>query len=130
MDIWAEDSYPEEKTHNQAKYTYAPYLVVPRPAEIVKCGGCGILMLLCLKVERALKCQLPSLSTAFHRHKDRSENGAVGNCDMAGIAARWRSSAAGSSLDTMLGIRVLCLLSFTCVPWYSLRCLNRLEFLS
>ncbi len=79
---------------------------------------------------------------AFHRHKDRSENGAdgisdiegkaarvaasergqrgsfngaVGNCDMAGIAARWRSSAAGSSLDTMLGIRVLCLLSFTCV---------------
>src|SRR5437867_5618471 len=72
-------------------------------------------MLLCLKVERALKCQLPSLSTAFHRHKDRSENGAVGNCDMAGVAARWRSSAAGSSLDTMLGIRVLCLLSLTCV---------------
>ena len=38
-------------------------------------------------------------------------NGAVGNCDMAGVAARWRSSAAGSSLDTMPGIRVLCLQS-------------------
>ena len=35
------DSYPEEKTHNHAKYTYAPYLVVPRPANIVKCGGCN-----------------------------------------------------------------------------------------
>jgi hypothetical protein len=39
MGIWAEDSYPEEKTHSQAKYTYAPYLAVPRPATIVKCGG-------------------------------------------------------------------------------------------
>ena len=37
--IWAEDRYPEEKIHNQAKYTYAPYLVVSRPARIVKCGG-------------------------------------------------------------------------------------------
>ena len=115
MGILAADSCPEEKTRNPAKYTYAPYLVVPRPAKIVKCGSCGILMLFCLKVERALKCQLPSLSTAFHRHKDRSENGAVGNCDMAGVAARWRSSAAGSSLDTMPGIRVLYLLSLTCV---------------
>jgi hypothetical protein len=39
MGIYPEDSYPEEKTHNHAKYTYAPYLVVPRPAKIVKCGG-------------------------------------------------------------------------------------------
>jgi len=60
MGILAADSYLEEKTHNHAKYIYAPYLVVPRPAKIVKCGSCGILMLLCLKVERALKCQLPS----------------------------------------------------------------------
>src|SRR5881392_2901547 len=38
--IYPGDSYPEEKTHNHAKYTYEPYLVVPRPAKIVKCGGC------------------------------------------------------------------------------------------
>jgi hypothetical protein len=38
MGISAADSYPEEKTHNHAKYTYAPYLVVPRLAKIVKCG--------------------------------------------------------------------------------------------
>ena len=74
--------------------------------------------------------QLAAKVAASERGQRGSFNGAVGNCDMAGIAARWRSSAAGSSLDTMLGIRVLCLLSFTCVPWYSLRCLNRLEFLS
>jgi len=41
MGILAADSYPEEKTHNHAKYTYAPYLVVPRPAKVVKCGGCN-----------------------------------------------------------------------------------------
>ncbi len=35
------DRYPEEKTHNHAKYTYAPYLVVPRLAKIVNCGGCN-----------------------------------------------------------------------------------------
>ena len=40
MGIYPADRYPEEKTHNHAKYTYAPYLVVPRPARIVKCGGC------------------------------------------------------------------------------------------
>ena len=39
--IYPADSYPEEKTHNQVKYTYAPYLVVLLPAEIVKCGGEG-----------------------------------------------------------------------------------------
>src|SRR5437870_11557932 len=41
MGILAADSCPEEKTHNHAKYTYAPYLLVPRPARIVKCGGCS-----------------------------------------------------------------------------------------
>jgi len=41
MGILAADSYLEEKTHNHAKYIYAPYLVVPRPAKIVKCGGCN-----------------------------------------------------------------------------------------
>jgi hypothetical protein len=40
MGIYPKDTYPEEKTHNHAKYIYAPYLVVPLPAEIVKCGGC------------------------------------------------------------------------------------------
>src|SRR5207248_3683973 len=40
MGIYPEDSCPEEKTHNHAKYTYAPYLVVPRLAKIVKWGGC------------------------------------------------------------------------------------------
>src|SRR6266550_7264994 len=41
MGIYPADSYPEEKTHNHAKYTYAPYLVVPRLAKIVNCGGCN-----------------------------------------------------------------------------------------
>ena len=42
MGIYPKDSYPEEKTHNHAKYIYAPYLFVPLPAEIVKycSGGC------------------------------------------------------------------------------------------
>jgi hypothetical protein len=39
--IYPADSYPEEKTHNHAKYTYAPCLVVLRLAKIVKCGGNG-----------------------------------------------------------------------------------------
>ena len=39
--IYPADSYPEEKTHNHSKYTYAPYLVVLLAAEIVKCGGDG-----------------------------------------------------------------------------------------
>ncbi|MFZ0916159.1 MAG: hypothetical protein WAN04_04630, partial [Candidatus Udaeobacter sp.] len=37
--IYPEDSYPEEQTHNHAKNTYVPYLVVRRLAKIVKCGG-------------------------------------------------------------------------------------------
>jgi len=41
MGIYPADSYPEEKTHNHAKYTYAPCLVVLRLAKIVKCGGNG-----------------------------------------------------------------------------------------
>jgi hypothetical protein len=41
MGTYPADSYPEEKTHNQGKYTYVPYLVVPRPANIVKCGTDG-----------------------------------------------------------------------------------------
>ena len=43
--IYPEDRYPEEKTHNHAKYIYGPYLVVPRPARIVKYAGrnaCGL----------------------------------------------------------------------------------------
>src|SRR5437667_5799422 len=40
MDIYPKDSYPEEKTHNHAQYIYGPYLVVPRPAKIVKPAGC------------------------------------------------------------------------------------------
>ena len=41
MGIYPADSYQEEKTHNHAKYTYAPCLVVPRLAKIVKCGSGG-----------------------------------------------------------------------------------------
>jgi hypothetical protein len=40
MGIYPEDRYPEEKTHNHAKNTYVPYLVVRRLTKIVKCGGC------------------------------------------------------------------------------------------
>jgi hypothetical protein len=42
MGIYPADSYPEEKTHNHAKNTYAPCLVVLRLAKIVKycSGGC------------------------------------------------------------------------------------------
>jgi hypothetical protein len=42
MGIYPEDNCPEAKTHNQVKYTYAPYIVVPRPAKIVKCCSSGL----------------------------------------------------------------------------------------
>src|SRR5260370_19430486 len=41
MGIYPADRYPEAKTHNHAKYIYAPYLVVPPPAGNVKWGGCN-----------------------------------------------------------------------------------------
>jgi len=73
--IYPEDRYPEEKTHNHAKYIYAPYLVVSRLAKIVKCHRPPALAssLTASSISQSLADTRPTLARRLRLAQDASD---------------------------------------------------------